>query len=288
MIAVYAGRRAPLAWREREKSPMWKGWALLALEGFRVIGRRTWSYFLWCLATAIAAGVVYAGFAAISRPLYLHHSVDGPLPLKWLAAMTIPALAILVTPVVCAIYRAVLTPRESFFGYLRLGADELRTAPIMLVIGLVSGLRAWLTSQLPHGWGMAGWAMLAIFFVLMARLQLLGPAIVAEHRLDLRTGWRLGRGHGRGLLLTSLMTGALFLGIFWGFESGWRLLFKTLTGDPMAIGDGKLHALRLLITIRGIVGLLVYTGALVLVIAPGAAAYRKLAEVPDTDPEVFS
>jgi hypothetical protein len=159
----------------------------------------------------------------------LFELVAGPLMIAYLAVLS------------CAAYRAVFTPADSRFGYLRLGMDEARVAGLFLVLALIfsgvlivgSVLAVLVFGGLVSiGGPVAG--MLAMAFAITVligamiyfgvRLSLAGPMSFAERRIAIASAWRLTRGHFWPLLgayflswaaavVVNMLATAVFMGV---------------------------------------------------------------------------
>ena len=118
-----------------------------------------------------------------------------------LVAFGLPAIVAFAL-VMAAIYRVVLRPEAKGFALLRIGRDELRLIPVVLVFALFFGLTAWI-AQRAGVWGIVV-ALAAV--VVLTPLTLVGPAILDTGRLDPRPGLALGRGAWGGLMGMNLVT----------------------------------------------------------------------------------
>jgi hypothetical protein len=110
----------------------------------------------------------------------------------------------------CAVYRAVLRPRDAQAGYLRLGWDELRMFVLNLILSMLWGAVLFgvamvtavaaeaASTTAPSGMVLVGdvttLAMIGLGVMVLVRLSLAGPMTFAERRLRVFDSWRLTRG----------------------------------------------------------------------------------------------
>ena len=239
-----------------------------AFEGFRLTREKPLIVVWWtvvylsvnlvvmALATSILGSSMTDILAMSANPM----SADaqaletvGPKLLMFEAA-ALPLLLLMSAVLAGAAYRAVLHPGEtSRFGYLKLGADELRLAllylvltfiiigammVISLVVGVLLGLIVGVSGGGAAGAVAGGLAMAAALTAMLGalayfgvRLSLAGPATFSEKKLTLRPAWLMTRGHFWRLL------GAYFLS--WILAIVVTLLGKAVfTGVGAAVGGG--------------------------------------------------
>jgi hypothetical protein len=187
--------------------------------------------------------------------------------------MLVPGLCLL-SITVAAVYRSVLEPDSPRWAYLRVGAAEART----LLFTVVSGL-TWMGLNLA-ALGSRPWMLIAdvAAFALWSPFVLIGPAVFHSGR-GLRTAWRLGTAHWRGLLVMNLVTLAICTAGLAAEQILWRLWATSVSkGVSFASGMGEFSA-------RLAPGFLpaavAYTAVFVILIAPAAAAYRELTTADD-------
>ena len=122
----------------------------------------------------------------------------------------------------CAIYRMILRPQENSRAFLRLGADELRVAGVILVYTLVWTLVLFLTMATALMGGVFGGPVAAflgsvltaaagfysVLWVLV-RLSLAAPISFAEQRFTLAASWAITRGQFWRLFGTYVLAFAL-------------------------------------------------------------------------------
>ena len=277
-----------------------------AYEGFRVVRKHPGAFAVWCLFYLLLVIALVVAVAATMAPMFMQYAHPGaaqaapwsdraaaffqnnlPIVLAG-AAVLIPLIFIWSAMMVCAIYRAVLRPAETGFGYLRLGADELRMIGLYLLIWIVMLAAGLAGAGVMVGVSMAAKAQasggafilfgvlacLAYIFVAV-RLSLCGPQTFAERRVDLFGSWRLTRGHFWGLLGMYVLVIVLVIVLQVG---------NVLLQLPFrAISDQISHDTMPGLAIFGVVALIYIVlafaiGVLNLVVteAPRAAAYRDL------------
>ncbi len=197
-----------------------------AFSGFRLIVGRPLAVLGWSAAAFLLGLVITVGPAVIAGGDFARLSAGNAEALgdiDWravglaYAAMMLAGLiggAVLYT----AIYRAVLRPEQSRFGYLRLGGDELRMIGLFVLLFLILAAAIFLAglaitvpvgmlaaaagggSRSAVGIGVLSVLLiLPIMFVLAAwlgvRLSLAGPMTLDTHKIQLSAAWRLTRGH---------------------------------------------------------------------------------------------
>lgn len=299
-----------------------------AIEGFRLAGRKPGAVAIWSIAQLLFALVggalmvllVGADANAVMGPDSAA-SWDDPSKAMTMAAGALRVGAVswlLVLPwkafMMCAVYRAVLQPQESRFGYLRAGADELRMLLLVLIYialsfvvlvslvfvalilaGIISGLSGGRTAEA----GavvlvlLAVLAALAVFSWVAVRLSFAGPLTFTQRKLNLFGSWRLTRGHFWGLSGTYLISAVLFF-IFGlvGFSlalvighfltgEGIVPLFQAAKQPDFSSLQSYFTTPRLVMTV-----LQVFYGGLAMAVltAPPAAAFRMLTEAPEAEP----
>jgi hypothetical protein len=171
---------------------------------------------------------------------------------------------------ISAMNRAVLRPRESAMGFLRLGPDEFRQLIVMIayvVIGVLIqiamvvvaaavflGVRAGLRAAAPHAPNaipalLAGLVFLAGLLVIRVRLSLASAQTFATKSINLFGSWRLTRGQFWSMFATYLLTFVLYIvavivaGIIIGLIQ-WGLAAAGLgAADGMRLNTTALHSL---------------------------------------------
>jgi hypothetical protein len=211
-------------------------------EGFRLVGRRPLDVMAWGLAYFIFG--ILPVFAVLwwmsgswldwARQLQAHPEAVGS-PQMMAAQMRFQAIQPLMflsgivgrTLVVAAAFRAVLTPQDRGFLYLRFGKAELWLALVLLVqavcifltvVGLtIPVVLFWIPTMVAAhqgsfgGWEIplgliAGLAALAVFVWLCIRFSMAAPMTFAERQFRLFESWSLTRGHALGLFALYLVT----------------------------------------------------------------------------------
>lgn len=287
--------------------------------GFRVIGRNPLAVVIWAAAYLLLVGLPTVAFMANVVPAVLAAAqeakahVGRPDPeqfMAWRAGVFgwQPGLWLLsvvaTTLLMGAMFRAVLQPQASRWGYLRLGRQELwlgLTYLVLLVmafilmcvlfipVAIASGIMAAISE---HGGSATGGVILlviaglvgfgAIVWVLL-RLCLALPMSFAEGRFLLYESWDLTRGHALkmfgvylalavGLWLFELACVGAVAGIFWGRlqdAAGWSAVQPSVAIDMFR---------RYLPTIIGVgvVGSVVLMAVHAIFVAPLAEIYREL------------
>ncbi len=240
----------------------------VAFEGFRLTREKPLIVLWWtvvylavnlvvmALATSMLGSSMTDILAMSANPLAADPAAFETIGPKLLMfeATALPLLLLMSAMLAGAAYRAVLQPAESArFGYLRLGADELRLALLyllltfivigaMMVISIVVGVLlggivaiagGGANGAVAGGLAMAAalTAMLGALAYLGVRLSLAGPATFVSKKLTLRPAWMMTRGRFWPLL------GAYFLS--WVLAIVVTLLGKAVfTGVGAALGGG--------------------------------------------------
>lgn len=299
-----------------------------ALEGFRLVGRRPISILVWAIfytlvsAALIAAAVMFLGSTFVGEIIRNHHNpewahnynVESPEELWELfgpmavgAAVLIPAIIILSVVQLCAVFRAVLRPKDRGFAYLQFGGDELRQIGLMIIMTLFFGLLACgfvaalvfglKTADLDDGLKAAigivgGIAFFVLMIVLSIRLSLAQPMTFAQRRIRFFGSWGITKGKFWPLLGMYILAGIFAIIVYFAgdalatFAAG-QLGFSMeslFSGDTFAFDIDNL-SFEQLSTVFGTGGLVyvlisMLSSAIQLAIgyAPQAAAYRDVTE----------
>lgn len=291
-----------------------------AFEGFRLTREKPLIVVWWtviylavnlvvmALATSLLGSSMTDILAMSANPMAADPAAFeaiGPKLLLFEAA-ALPMLLVMSAVLAAAAYRAVFQPGESSrFGYLKLGADELRLALLyvmltfiiigaMMLVSIVVGvLLSIITAVAGGGAGGAvagGLAMAAAVTAMLGalayfgvRLSLAGPATFVEKKLILRPAWAMTRGHFWPLLgayflswvlaiVVTLLGKAVFTGV--GAALGGSMGAYAAAGMPdfssMASVFGPAHL--------GFLATTALLGALqaAITLAPAAVAFRAL------------
>lgn len=295
--------------------------------GFKILARRPLVVLIWAVAyLVLVAGPSFAllvwllpqTLAALreAAPNALHGPAAGPThamalrpnlvilqPLLWLMQIAVHAV------LMGAIFRAVLAPEESRWGYLRLSRQELWLgltnlvftvmAAIMiltLVIPLEIGLGVGMTAaQHGHSPGPASLPLLliihatgvAVIVWLLLRLCLALPMAFATSRFALYESWGLTRGHVLKIVVVAVvLTVIIWLFEFATLQAGGSYLLRQMLGDPgapvtlhgslSAIAHHVAPAVFALAILGSLVAMIAYT----VVMAPIASIYQQLTRAP--------
>jgi len=199
--------------------------------------------------------------------------------------------------------RAVLNPSQKVFGYLRLGADELRVLAVNLilsialglgffVLAMIVGVAAGVVAQGNQGAGVLVGVLLGLAFAVLAiwiavRLSLAVPLTMAEKRIAPFASFAVTKGHFWPLLgmaviafimsiLVSLLGSVIALPIMM-FTGGGLAQLAALEGQStqailQTAAPGRLA--------WGVVNAIVSALQLAVLYAPFAAAYRDIKGLP--------
>lgn len=291
-----------------------------ALEGFRITRENPRAFGAW-VAVSFAVSVLGIVIDAF-MPASIKHGLDTISADQTLTPGQLLDTLILIAPILAlglavlsimaaAVYRLIFRHDDTRFGYLRLGADELRLMGLTLIyigltIALVVGVSmvAAIVVALVAMAAPAAQAFMSlvatvfsfgvVIFVLV-RLSLAPVATFAERRLSIFESWGLTRGHFWPLL------GAYVLAFACIFVIGLLILivFSAVAGAIMLVSGGQLSdvggmlkpeagSLRSYFSIGIIAYMLVSSvfSALynAVIAAPGAVAYQQLHGTPPARP----
>lgn len=201
-----------------------------AFEGFRLVRRNPMALVAWTLLYAIVSLASLFAMSSALGPITdwaermdaLENQSPSATPQEVMAAFqgfgevmlslawVIPVSLIVSAMLMAAVARAVLNPRASGFGYLRLGMDELRVFVVTLVLGILMafawvavvvaiGVLSGIASASGANWlwlfvVLAGLAGVAAIIWLAVRLSLAVPITVAENRFAFFDSFAVTRG----------------------------------------------------------------------------------------------
>jgi hypothetical protein len=148
--------------------------------------------------------------------------MPGILQLQGMGMLLNLALLLLRAVLLCAVFRSVLHPERSLFGYVRLGSAEFFIAILMFALGIVAVVVAFIViaplavavgvTAAGHHWAAAagiGVAGALIFFIVLIylalRFSLLGPMVVQDGKFHFGDAWAVTRGHVGSLFLIALL-----------------------------------------------------------------------------------
>ena len=278
-----------------------------AMEGFRLIGRKPGTFLVWCaayFAVLIAIGVltfIVAGpalMAAAQRGPQAPMSPAQSLQMVWPIMLVVyPAILLWSAIFYCAIFRAILRPKDNGLAYLKIGADELRVILLVIVMALL-GFAIWLVGgmvlALLIGVVTATLGKAAIFADILigllafcayiwvcVRLCLLLPVTFAERRIDIPAAWRLTRGHFWSLVGMFLLDFVMVIGVVLACYLVVGVMFA---GAVLGAMGGHAHPVAPQFGVMAIAGgllmlalyFVIPTLMAVVMISPFAAAYRDL------------
>jgi hypothetical protein len=290
-----------------------------AFEGFRVVRRQPFALVFWALLYMVFFGVAFAlvggSIVSLMSSVSSLQTTGGepsweelqPLMQAYMTIIVVALpLGLLVSAVLTsAVSRAVLRPGEGGFGYLRLGADEMRVLAVtiilffvmlllMVVIGIVIGVAASLTSGTSAAAPVLILLCIAAFCLhvwLMVRLSLAVPITVAERRIAVFDSFGVTKGHFWPLLGMALLAfvmsivvsilGSIIVTPIQMFTGGGFTALEGMDGETvMAMLQAAWPAILIGVVLQAILSAL----QLAVVYAPFSAAYRDIkgVEAPAT------
>ena len=286
-----------------------------AFEGFRLVRRHPLAVDFWSLAYLVFFALLFGAFGAglaevMAAAKAIEDSNDFTVSSFQSLAQAYGTFVWLMIPLSlvaggilnAAVARAVLRPADSAFGYLRLGADELRVIAVSLILSLV------MTAVAMVGFGVAGGlaglavaigqnalylpvvliglATVAVLVWLALRLSLAVPITLAEKRITPFASFALTKGKSLPLLGMGII--AFVMSLLVG-------LLVDIIGTPatLAVGDldglGALQGETTLSIIQqawpvlvtwGVINAVMSALQLAVLYAPFSAAYRDIKGLP--------
>ncbi|MDB5476062.1 MAG: hypothetical protein JWP49_1573 [Phenylobacterium sp.] len=289
-----------------------------ALEGFRITRENPRAFAWWAGASFLVS--VLGVFVTVLMPANVRNAMNTLAGEETPDIGTLLDALIAVSPLfvfglafqcmmAAAIYREIFRHEDSRFGYLRLGADELRLMAltlffVLMAILMLAGatLGAAIVGSLVSAvggtsLGVSIGAMAELFFLglaifVLVRLSLAPAATFAERRLRVGESWTLTRGSFWPLFGAYLLAFACIVVI--GLLA--MVLFSAVAGVMVILAGGQLTDLSAIfhpdetsfrtylnpgMIAYMIVGSLFNTLYYAVIAAPGAVVYRGLHDNPD-------
>jgi hypothetical protein len=292
-----------------------------AFEGFRVVRRKPTVLLWWTGAylafMALVVGIGIGPLVAMAGAMEALEGVTTPTPEDMAPVMAaLAGVMVLLFPLGllfgavlnAAVARSVLEPHKSAFGYLRIGADELRVLAVTLVLAILAfivfgvmsfagGVIAGLASVAlgDAGWVAAfvvGLALVAVGIWLAARFSLAVPITLAEKRIAIFDSWGVTKGRvwaiiGMAILafIMTIVVSILFsivtvpVTLAMGMSGGWGELAQMEGAPPAEIFAVMGPFLAVMVIFQAIGAAL----QLAVAYAPFSAAYRAIKGVPAAD-----
>ncbi len=286
-----------------------------AFEGFRIVRRHPLAIVFWGLAYVLFFVAFFAlvggqlpGIMAQAEALQGGEpdlAAFQALGQSYMAVLGLGApLGLLLSAVLSTgVARAVLSPSDKAFGYLRLGSDELRVLAVNVILALVMGLGffvlamvvglvATLVGQSNQGAGvlvgvLAGLAAVVLAVWVSIRLSLAVPLTVAQKRIAPFASFQVTKGKTLPILgmaviafimslLVSLLGSVVALPIIMVTGGGLEQL-AALEGQSTA---AILQTAAPGLLAWGVVNAVVSALQLAVLYAPFAAAYRDIMDLP--------
>jgi len=289
-----------------------------AFTGFRVVREHPAALAIWALYALLLSLVfvaIFVGLAGREMTQIMQMGVQPPAD----PAVVLPLLAriapayglfIIVSIGLYAILgagmvRAVLQPADDRFGYLRLGADELRQLGLglltsLVIVGIYLGLFVVLAVVFAIATAASNQlgvlvlvigvpAIIAALVIVLVRLSL-APALTFDtQRVNLLGSWALTRGRFWPLFGTYFLTLVLILMVYFLSSLVIFALGAVVSGGEFAAAMAKpeLSSLQAYFTPLQIIRNVMMAGVSALVwpvlLTPPAAIYRLLAPAPAVD-----
>lgn len=285
-----------------------------AFEGFRVVRRKPMVLLWWTAAyLAVMAVMLIVAIGPLVTAVNAAQALEGaseptpedlaPLMAAWGAMMVVALpLGLLFGAVLnAAVARSVLEPAKSAFGYLRLGADELRVLAVTVALAVLAffvfgamGLAAGLIGGFAAaalgnaGWTvaiLAGLGLIAVGAWLAARFSLAVPITMAEKKIAVFDSWRVTKGRalpiiGMAILafIMTIVVSLLFsfvlfpITIAMGMSGGWEQLAQMEGAAPAEIFSAMGPFLAVTVVFQAIGAAL----QLAVAYAPFSAAYLAI------------
>ncbi|GAA0393894.1 hypothetical protein GCM10009093_20620 [Brevundimonas terrae] len=271
-------------------------------EGFRITRQKPvlllWLSLVYAVTSAIAVALAYQPFVQLMEVVANIQSGQQPDEAEAMKIMgaygrviivALPLSLIATAVTYPAVVRAILTPEDSRFGYLRLGRDELNTFVVILALTVVWSAVILLAGGIVGVAAMGGMAAamlvgLLVFCGVVAfaiwfgvKFSLAVPITVAEKRIAIMDSFRMTKGHFWPLLGMAFLAGILSFGV--------NLLVNIISMPFAAISGGGFGLLTgqgvTALTVTGFIGtvvlsLLMASAQALILYAPFAAAYRML------------
>lgn len=205
-------------------------WSRAALAGFAVLRREPGVLVIWGLV-GLVFGLADQVIAVNAEIFRITRSGSFVAPLIGSLRLVVGAVAMAIFS--AAVYRAVLRPDGETRARMRFGADEIRLTwfwllqgLLLVIVTILIGLPVFLiadrASQLDNPYTTIAAAVglgggLIVWGVLLVRLSLAAPMVVAQGRWSVRDAWRSTRGRAwkiAGVYVPLLIASALFFSLW--------------------------------------------------------------------------
>ena len=291
-----------------------------ALEGFRIARENPKAFRAWVVLNLAVS--VLAILIDVFMPAGVRHGLDtlngsetltlGQFVDTIILAAPVLILALAVMSIMAAaVYRLIFRHADADFGYVRLGADELRLMAVTLICFLivmatvvaatvVIGLGfAIISAAVPNIVALVPWlgtlGVLAVAAFVIVRLSLAPVATFAERRLVVFDSWSLTRGHfwqlfGAYALAVACIVTIWVLVVFVCFGVAGSIVMVTggqladVKGIFTASGTSLRSYLSVGVIAYAIVNSIVSALYNAVIAAPGAVAYQQLHGDPPARP----
>lgn len=298
-----------------------------ALEGFRIGRERPKAMLIWAAASLVislgsSVAMISLFGGTMTELMTMSQSQSSSDPSEALALLgrlgqlylvILPVALLIFSIFTAAVYRTVLRPSDSAFGYLRLGATELRMAAVIavlfllsLVVTIVSVIVIALIGAMigaavgMGGEGGVGAAMIfgvlivvlyiGMIFVSLAfwtKFSLAGPMTFAEGRIRIFESWGATKGHFWKLfgcyilagvlgIVVSLLGGAISMALMLGLGGGGDGGFLPMMEAMQADYTSLAAFFTPAILVNLVVSAVFSALTYAIFLAPPAVAYREI------------
>ncbi|HYC99499.1 hypothetical protein [Brevundimonas sp.] len=298
-----------------------------ALEGFRIAREKPKAMLIWAAASLLISLLAAVGMVALFGGTMNEFMAMSRTPnndpaeamamigqIGLLYAFIIPVALLVFSIFTSAVYRTVLRPAESAFGYLRLGATELRMAVVLLVLGLLSlvvsiacvivigiiGAVIGAVAGASGDGGIGAVLLVGVLIVVMyigmifvslafwTRFSFAGPMTFSEGRIRIFESWRATKGHFWSLLgcyivagilgiLVSLLGGAISMAVIMAVGGGGGSTFLEMVESMQPDYSSVAAFFTAGIIANLVISSLFSALTYAIFLAPPAVAYREIA-----------
>ena len=297
-----------------------------ALEGFRIAREKPKAMLIWAAASLLISLVssiimvaMFGGTLNSFMDMSREPTTDPTQAMNLIGQVAllyvflIPVALMVFAIFTSAVYRTVLRPADSAFGYLRLGATELRMAVVMLVlfllafvasiavvviigiIGGVTGVAIGMGGDGGMGTGIAFFGLMIVLYLGMifatlafwTKFSFAGPMTFNEGRIRIFGSWNATKGHFWSLLgcyivagilgiVVRLLGGAIAMAVMLGLGGGAGTTFLSVLEGMEADYTSLATFLTPAMIANMVINALFSALTYAIFLAPPAVAYRDI------------